>query len=519
MNLSRLAVIKLQYLRLLLVLLGLGLWGWSFKAGENFFTPWAWVLFLGFFLSGVAFLILQRKIELRFLLWAELILDVFLVSLLILASGRRESPFVFLYPLLIFLGTLHVGRRGADILTFLTLSCYLFFWLWPPFPEIKPETLIQFFISLGAMGASGLLALRFAEEIARNRRWAEETQAALYRIEELYQHIMRSMASGLIITDLEGRITSANQKAREILGFPLEGKKLREILSEIHLNKAQHRSEIVIYNKERRYLGYSLFPLKDEKDQIFGYGFLFQDITHIKEQEKKLREAERLAALGTMAAGLVHEIKNPLASISGAIQLLKEGELVQPQGLRLLNILERESARLDELVTNFLFFAKPSQGEAKEVNLHRICQEIREELSCRKDFSRLRFELSVPEEMWVKVEPGRFKQVLLNLCFNACQACQNRPQPTVEMRLLEENGSWALLVQDNGEGIPKDILPRIFEPFFTTKPHGTGLGLSVVYSLVKAWGGRIEVESEPGKGSTFKVIFPSHLIFKRAKAA
>ncbi len=514
MNLSRSAILKFQYLRLMLALFALVFFIWSFIKKIEIFAAWIWIPFIGFLLSEIFFFLYMEKIRYERLIWAELILDTFLVSLVIFGSGGRESPFVYLYPLLIFIGTLHLGKKGANILTLLILGNYLLFWLWPPLLRLEQKRLIQFFTSLGVMGVSGILALRFAEEIAQREYLAEETLANLYKIEELYSHIMRSMASGLIITDLEGIITSSNYRAREILAIsPLEGRKITEIFPFLDLGDTKHRGEGEIYIKnEKRHLGYNLFRLKDENGRSFGYGFIFQDITRIKKQEEKLRQAEHLAAVGTMAAGLVHEIKNPLASISGAIQLLKEEMVGHPQAKQLLEILERESLRLDDLVTNFLFFAKPSKGEIREVNLYHICQETLEELACNPDLSLPEIKISIPDNIFLRVDPKRFKQILINLCINAFQAVKRRDSPIVELNFYMEEENGIFTIKDNGVGIPCEILSHVFEPFFTTKSEGTGLGLSVVYSLIKAFGGKIEIESEPNRGTTVKILFPHSII-------
>ncbi len=512
MKLSRDTVVRFQLLRLALALGGLLFFFWSAQGVRPYFAPWGHWPLAGLLLLGIIFFFLPEAKQKSFL-WFELLADVVLVSLLVKASGGRGSAFVFLYPLIIFVGTLHLGRRGADILTSLTLLAYLivFWWLHPP--RLNTENLLQFFITVGAMGLSGLLALRFAEEVARSQRQAEETRAALYRIEELYQHIMRSMASGLLIANLKGVVTSSNKKAREILGEALEGRHLTELLPGVDLGEEQHRGETALVRKDKKiFLGYSLFPLRDERERVFGYGLLFQDITHIKEQEEKLRQAEQQAALGTMAAGLVHEIKNPLASISGAIQLLKENQLVRAEGQRLLEILERGCVRLDELVTNFLFFAKPGAGEKKKVSLRKLCQDILEELSCDPALARVQLNLTLPD-VYITVDPGRFKQVLTNLVLNAAQALNGTPSPQIDISFVQtEKDLWAFEVRDNGPGISPEILPRIFEPFFTTKEDGTGLGLSVVYSLVRAWGGQIEVKSQPGQGTTFRLLFPKEIL-------
>ncbi len=500
---------RFQYLRLLLLLVGTIFWFISFHQ-ENFLQPGTGLIFGLFWVETAAMFWLARRLSWARLIYWELIVDFILVNVLILGSGGRESPFVFLYPLFIFVASLHLGHRRAD---FFILACLLaytsIYWFQEPHPPFDSQSLLQFFISLGAMGVSGFLALRLADELAHTRRTAAETRAALFRVEELHRHIMRSLASGLIITDLSGHIISANKRAEEILGQSLEGLRFHDLFPSINLHEDQKRCELLLNNGQRRYLGYSLFPLRDERDQIFGYGFLFQDITHIKEQEERLRRTEHLAALGTMASGLVHEIKNPLASICGVVELLKENQLVSPEGERLIRILERESRRLDKLVTDFLLFARPTRGEVQRVSLKEILSEIKEELQIGHPERDLFFKAEVPSEVELLVEPGRFKQVLLNLCLNALEATPHSLK--IWVSFYQKDGFGVLEFKDNAGGIPQEVLPHIFEPFFTTKSEGTGLGLSVVHSLVSLWGGRVEVDLE-GDGTVFRLYFPSKMI-------
>ncbi len=509
MNIDSRTQLRFQYLRLLLLSVGTIFWLISLKR-DQFLPPWMGFVFGLFWGETLVVFLLSRRFSWTKIIYLELIADFFLVNILILGTGGRESPFVFLYPLLIFVASLHLGHRRADLFILACLLAYTsVYWLQKPALPLNSQSLLPFFVSLGAMGVSGFLALRLADELAHTKRKAAETKAALFRVEELHRHIMRSLASGLIITDLSGRIISANKRAEEILARPLEGCSFHDIFPSVNFDEDQQRCELILENGERRYLGYSLFPLKNENDEIFGYGFLFQDITHIKKQEERLRRTEHLAALGTMASGLVHEIKNPLASIYGAVELLKENQLVLPGGERLIKILERESRRLDKLVSDFLLFARPTRGEIQEVSLKKLLEEIREELAIGYPGRQFSLEIDLPAKIELLVEPGRFKQVLLNLCLNALEATSEAVK--LEVSFYQEDGFGVLEVKDNAGGIPEEILPHIFEPFFTTKSEGTGLGLSVVHSLVSSWGGRVEVYRQDN-GTTFRLYLPEKMI-------
>ncbi len=491
-----------QFLRFLFILLGTIFFLFSYHKSLLFKSACLFI-FVGFWFVTILFVFFFKKFGFKpKLFWLELLADLVLSSLLVFYTGGRESPFIFLFPLLIFMASFHLGRRGADFFILAALVSYSFIFWRPPAPSpLDPETILQFFIPLGAMGLLGILALKFADEIRKTQEKYQKTSEALFRAEELHRHILHSLASGLIITDLDFTIVSANKAAKNILCHQeLKGKKLSQIIPELNPYNTCMRSELKIRDK---YLGYSLFPLKDEKGSVFGYGFIFQDITEIKEQEKRLRQAEHLAALGTMASGLIHEIKNPLASICGAVEFLKEEKLVAADGLRLLDIIARESARLDKLVSDFLLFARPSKGNPEKILVKDLVYEIFEELKI--SYPNFRLECYLEDNFYLFLERDRLKQVLLNLFLNAIEASSE--DLLLKIWSAVENDKVKLFVEDNAGGIHEEIEKHIFEPFFTTKPQGTGLGLAVTYSLMKNWGGSITLERVP-QGSRFILQFP-----------
>ena len=497
----------LRLLKLALLFLGTIVFAASYHR-STLFDPACIFVFAGFwFETALFFLLSQRFPEKNFLIWTELFLDLLLINGLVYFTGGRESPFIFLYPLLIFVASFHLGRRGADIFTLAALVFYSFIYWKPPRPSIlSAESIIQFFVPLGAMGLLGLMALKLTEEIHKTREKYQRTSRALFQAEELHRHILRSLASGLIITDLDFKIVSANQVAQKIFSQDLKGKRLDHLVPNLDPQRRYQRAELCLkQNGREKYIGYSLFPLRDEKGNIFGFGFIFQDITEFKEQERRLRQAEHLAALGTMASGLVHEIKNPLASICGAVEFLKESKLVAEEGKALLEILARESTRLDKLVSDFLLFARPGKGIPEKVNLKNLLEEIEEELSLQnKEFS---LRLALPQGLCLLADKDRLKQIFLNLIQNALEAGEGR----VKIKIWANPEKGEIFIKDNAGGIPAEIQERIFEPFFTTKPQGTGLGLAVVYSLVKNWGGTVKVQSK-GKETIFTLWFPEDKI-------
>jgi len=232
----------------------------------------------------------------------------------------------------------------------------------------------------------------------------------------------------------------------------------------------------------------------------------------LRTMEGHIKRVEKMAAIGEMAAGLAHEIKNPLASLSGSIQLLKEDMRYDPDHDRLMHIILREADRLSSLASNFLLYARPPAGKVEPIRLDRAVLEAAELFE--KDASnngRITTFKQVSEDLWISIDPGHLQQILWNLLLNAAEAIKDEGQIRIEMFPLK-NKLACVKITDNGCGISKETLSTIFDPFFTTKPNGAGLGLSIVHRILEAYDAWLNVESEINKGTTvtlnFKQIAP-----------
>jgi two-component system sensor histidine kinase PilS (NtrC family) len=219
--------------------------------------------------------------------------------------------------------------------------------------------------------------------------------------------------------------------------------------------------------------------------------------------EDQVKRVENMAAIGEMAAGLAHEIKNPLASLLGSIQILKDGIHLDADHERLMHIVLREADRLNSLANNFLLFAKPPAGKVESINLEKALTDIIELFE--KNDSNLG-EISVEKEIspgfWIEMDPTHLRQVMWNLLLNAAEAIEGDGQVTV--KLYPARGKYALIeISDNGCGMSNETIQSIFDPFFTTKPSGTGLGLSIVHSILESYNCPLEVRSQIGFGTTF----------------
>jgi two-component system sensor histidine kinase PilS (NtrC family) len=223
--------------------------------------------------------------------------------------------------------------------------------------------------------------------------------------------------------------------------------------------------------------------------------------------EVHLERVQRLAQIGELAAGLAHEIKNPLASLSGAIQILKSEIQNNPDNMRLMHIVLRETERLSSLVNNFLTFARPSAGHAKRVNLEKALAEIVTLFEKDSSFDqRISLSLTIVDNAHIEIDPLQFRQVIWNLLLNGAESIENQGHLTITV-IRGKGGRIVVEIADDGCGMDPETVQAIFNPFFTTKTNGTGLGLSIVYRILETYDCRMDVTSTPGRGSTFSLLF------------
>jgi two-component system sensor histidine kinase PilS (NtrC family) len=227
----------------------------------------------------------------------------------------------------------------------------------------------------------------------------------------------------------------------------------------------------------------------------------------LRTMEGHVKRVEKMAAIGEMAAGLAHEIKNPLAALTGSIQLLKEDMRYDPDHARLMQIILREADRLSSLASNFLFYARPPAGKVEPIDLNRALLEIAELFEIDgSDNGRVTTTKNVSSDVWISMDPGHLHQIMWNLLLNAAEAIDGEGQIGIEM-FPAKNKYACVQITDNGCGIPPETLKTIFDPFFTTKPNGTGLGLSIVHRILEAYDAWLNVESRLNKGTTITLHF------------
>jgi two-component system sensor histidine kinase PilS (NtrC family) len=459
----------------------------------------------------------------------NLLFDILLVALIISFQGVDQERFatIYIFPVLasaFYLGIPEIVGVGAlsaaaHVATVLLFSSGLL----PPFGRSGPDldleatqrTFILGFASLQIF-ATTLVVVLIRKHLETLRQTLSQSEAAVDVLSNLYRRVFESMFSGLITTDLNGRITSANPAAEAILqralapGTPLEELNMVDLTLHGSLPKEQRfERSFLSPDGQPRIVGGNVAPLRDGEGVQTGHLLLFQDLTDLKALEERTRLSERLAAVGELSSELAHELRNPLASIMGCVQILKEGE--QPPAMmdRVLGILRRESERVNELVSGFLDFSKPRPVRLQPLWLPDLAEETKAsfEIDPRNDALPLQL-LSVPS-IWVQGDPVCAHQVFGNLLSNSRKALRGRQGPVLSLGFRLEQGCVVGEFHDNGSGMGPEQLRSIFLPFSSGFTEGTGLGMSLVFQFVQRMGWQIAVESELQRGTTVRLRIPT----------
>jgi two-component system, NtrC family, sensor histidine kinase PilS len=449
------------------------------------------------------------------LAYAQVAFDVATATAVVAFTGGAESVFVFMYSLGIVNGSILLFRRGAIAALGMALLAYVGLELVAaPRLAAVPWTLL--FVHAGAFAATAVLAGYLSEQLRRSGERLAESENELANITALHESIVQSVNSGLLTIDSAGRVTFLNRAGEQMLGLSwreLMGRRAEPWLGDFHMDTARGETDVVRPDKARMRVGYSTFPLVGREGTHLGTAVIFQDLTQLRAMEERVALSERLADLGELAAGLAHELRNPLASMMGSVELLR-GALLGTDDRRLLDIVLREGGRLEHLVTDFLAFARPSPPRREPFDLAALVAEALEafEHDPAADGVELQRELEPTPAVG---DPDQIRQVLWNLLLNAAQALQVASAPGTDRGRVRVacrprvDGGAELVVEDDGPGIAMADQEKLFTPFFTTKPYGTGLGLATVHRIVDAHGGSLTVESAPGKGARFTAWLPA----------
>lgn len=466
--------------------------------------------------------------------------DLILITFMVYGTGGIHSIYSVFYPLVIIYSVLFLGRRGGMVIASAAGFFYGLFVDLEFYGVISPVVLLPVTAEPPNAGyvftrtITHILSFYFiafltsfvVEQEKRTRTLLAEKQSAFDQLDILHRSIVNSLDTGILSINPEGRIKSFNPAASEITGLSLqdvENHMLAEIFPDLRpfpngeKTTAGTRFETSFHTADGRKLtlGGALSLLRDPRGLVIGQIIIFQNLTEIIEMRESLDKSRRLAFIGGMAATLAHEIRNPLASISGSIQMLKHDIPATETNQRLVQIILRGKEQLEGFLKDFLMMARPAPGVCEEIDIGGEIRDVIDALRCVPDWpENLRVDLVLPEgPAGMQANRTEIRQVLWNVVLNAVQSMPEGGHLTVEARAARHDGrdGTEIKIGDTGCGIRKEDLRKIFEPFYTTRDVGTGLGLAVVSRILEDYGGTIDIGPEALGGTTCRIWFPARV--------
>ena len=491
------------------------------------FTPVAFpirvfvvAILLGYAISVFHLALLQFWEELRVQTVLQVATDLIVVSSLIYVTGGVDSSLNFLYPLVIIVASILLSRRWAYVTAGVAFVLYgamlelCYFQIVPSYSTTRPAMrTLQGIIVVNLFGycaiayLAGLLAAKLRQTDTRLQR----TRGALENLQALSESIILSTSNGLITTALDGCITLVNpsaeklleRKEEELLGQPVVSL-FQDALPEPTSELAHGEVRFIAPSSYRKTFRVLVSELTVPDRGSVGRVYTLDDLTQIRRLEREVRMQDRLAAVGRLSAAIAHEIRNPLTSIAGSASLLSEMLDLKDEHRRLLQIVTRESERLNGIITDFLAYSRNKKYEFAHVDLMPLLEDtltlLGHRLQAQSTGIRIHRRYSAATAL-VMADGDRIKQVFWNFCENAVRAMKKGGTLTVG---VEEFGpDWQVTFADTGPGMSPQMVEKVFEPFQSQFEGGTGLGLAIVYQIVQAHEGKVWVRSKLGQGCTF----------------
>ena len=478
----------------------------------------------------------SRKINLALQTAGDLLVE----TLLVYFTGGLDSPFSFLYLVSIITASMMLFRRGGilaasgAVILYGALGDLMYYGVLPlpaqswfvPTPWTSSRLYLNMATNFAGFYATALLTSYLSEKLKKTFEELDVNRQNLAELRALNQNVVESIPSGLITLSPDGIVTFVNPAGCLILQRDLHSTIGRRV-SELEFFTDQEwydvratltarsvvrreRDDFHVDEDEPRSFGYAVTPLNTIEGIASGYTLIFQDLTEMKTLEAELRLKDRMAAVGELSAGIAHEIRNPLAAIAGSVQVLRKSTALTPQEERLMSIILKESDRLNKSIADFLRFVKPQEKRAAEFD---IAANLAETLDLLVNSPELtaehRIERSiVPPSFTVIGDADQIRQVFWNLARNAIQAMPKGG--TLRVSTDVSGGTYRILFTDNGRGMTDADQRRLFQPFRTNFPSGTGLGMAISYRIVQEHGGRIDVLSRSGAGTTITIVLPDN---------
>ncbi|MFB3917309.1 MAG: ATP-binding protein [Terriglobales bacterium] len=486
------------------------------------------VILLWYTISAFYVLLLSIWKESKLQAALQVVTDLLFATALVWITGGVDTAFNFLYPLIIIVAAIVLSRFWAyvtAVLSFLLFGAVLKlsnFDIIPSYSQSKldPNSLnATALINFAGFLAIAYLAGQLTAKLRKVDVQLQEKSGALEHLQALHEDIVNSMNSGLITTGLDGRIAVLNPAAErllerspaELIGKPAESLWLDPPPPVSSLAGSAMNREVRVLTPSGQHKTFSLTAAAlTEADRAVGYVYTFEDRTEIRRLEREVRMRDRMAAVGRMAAGIAHEIRNPLSSIAGSVHVLAEIAALDEEQRTLVDVVIRESERLNNIITGFLDYSREKVWEFERSDLVPLLEETLILLQNRPEFAAdgkggqnsIRLERSFEcQHAYAMVDRDRLKQVFWNICDNAVRAMPNGGTLTVSLRGTAQY--WLITFGDTGAGVAPQQVDKIFEPFQSAFEKGTGLGLAIVYDIVQAHEGKVSVRSTPGLGTEF----------------
>jgi len=450
----------------------------------------------------------------------QVVTDLILVSVVIHETGGWDSSLNFLYPLVIIVASVLLTRVWAQLVSALAFLLYgavlelnyygfvpSYCITHPSFKALQAIIFVNLFAFLAVAYLAGLLTAKLRQVGVQ----LKDTSGALESLQALHENIIRSISSGLITTGLDGRITLVNaaaqrlleQSSAELMGAPVQQLFL-DSLPGVEAKSPYGEVRFDAPTKFRKTLRIRVASLTVPERGDLGYVYVLDDLTELRRLEREVRMQDRLAAVGRLAAAIAHEIRNPLTSIAGSVSMLSGVPEMNEEHRRLLDIVTRESKRLNGIITDFLAYSRTKQYHFDKVDLIRLVEDtltlMDHRMTAENTGITIQRKFSV-HEAYAMADGDKLKQVFWNVCENAVRAMKGGGSLTVALESLGDD--WQIGFADTGFGMSPQQVEKIFEPFQSNFEGGTGLGLALVYQIVQAHEGKVWARSKPGQGTTF----------------
>lgn len=494
------------------------------------------LIFLAVIVVSIIYTVALRLSErVRLQASIQLLVDVAIVTWLVWATGDVSSPFAALYIVIISVASIFLGARAALVASvgcaaiFTGLSMGVVTGAIPAHTtSASSVSTLKVVQSVGLNDIAflfvGLLAARLAKRQSHYDVQLTETTQTLANLRALHERIVESIRSGVVTTDLQGRIYIFNAAAEEITGYRAEDvrgqgvsiffgdieERTRQSMSAVEAGETSPRFEADCLTADglRLRLGFSIFPLFAESGETTGLVITFQDLTQVRALEDTSRRQDRLAAVGRVAASIAHEIRNPLAAMRGSIQVLRSEMDGNSSQAELMEIILRESDRLNRIITDYLTYARPRSQAHISTDVRELLQETFILLRHSPELQALhKLEEDYPDEpLMMNADASQLKQVFWNIARNALQAMPHGGTLRAELKHSAGN-RLRITFTDTGRGMSPEQVEHLFEPF-SSRTGGTGLGLSIVYQIIRDHGGTINVRSREGQGTTIAIELP-----------